>query len=155
MQGHSRLLAGMVWCGCGDTMSPRTVYWGKKISHDYYECLSSRNDEICGARPVRVGAVEAEVWDRILNLARDDQVLRSAIELVIGSDEQLFSELDQKIRHQMARLAEPGGPEMDGVSLKRAVLLALGAQIIIINQYIQVELSIPVGGPGVVRLVVV
>jgi site-specific DNA recombinase len=89
-----RLLAGMIKCGCGATLSPRAVSISQTTHADYYVCMSGRKGQHCGARMVRVSWVEQEVWNRIINLANDNKALERAIERARGSDTNLQLELE-------------------------------------------------------------
>lgn len=119
-----------VHCGCGAVM---------RHADSHYTCTSWYTGEYCGARRMHHVMVELEVMDRLVNC----DVRRIIARAGVGED--ASNEIERTINQAKREL----------LTDLRASLIALGAQIIIINQYVQVELSLPTSDGSVVRLIVV
>jgi site-specific DNA recombinase len=76
-------LAACASCGYGYYRTSTTTSAGKKIY--YYRCLGSddyryQGGRVCGNKPVRVGYVDAVVWDHVTALLADPALIRAEID---------------------------------------------------------------------------
>jgi site-specific DNA recombinase len=121
---HDYLLSGLIRCVCGRAMS------GEYFSdHQYYTCTWRNNhhshleERSCWARSVRADAIEADVWDSILNLFSDLEKLER--QLRIAQQEELAA-LDPKLEELNAVEAMIVQTEADAEEIGQALRRATG-----------------------------
>ena len=94
-----RMLAGMVRCGCGHTMTTAKVCNNKKTKqyYAYYFCMGRREKRNgCREPYIRLERVEAVVWEKLQQLVRDPELLRRTIEQARGSEDRAHLELERE-----------------------------------------------------------
>ena len=121
---HDYLLSGLIRCACKRAMS------GEYFSdHRYYTCTWRNNhhshleERSCWARSVRADAIEADVWDSILNLFSDLEKLER--QLRIAQQEELAA-LDPKLEELNAVEAMIVQTEADADEIGQALRRATG-----------------------------
>lgn len=121
---HDYLLSGLIRCVCGRAMS------GEYFSdHQYYTCTWRNNhhsrleERTCWARSVRADAIEADVWDSIIDLFSNLEKLEK--QLRIAQQEELDA-LDPKLEELNAVEAMMVQTEADAVEIGQALKRATG-----------------------------
>ena len=104
-----RMLAGMVFCRCGSSMTTQKAYrWKKRGWYYLYTCLAKRESRKrtcdCDNKSMQIEQVEESVWEQVVNLAQDQGALQRAIEKARGDDAGL--ELELAARRQLITDAE-------------------------------------------------
>ncbi|HMN13296.1 MAG TPA: recombinase family protein [Bellilinea sp.] len=121
---HDYLLSGLIRCVCGRAMS------GEFFSdHQYYTCTWRNNhhshleERTCWARSVRADAIEADVWDSIIDLFSNLEKLEK--QLRIAQQEEVAA-LDPKLEELNAVEAMMVQTEADAVEIGQALKRATG-----------------------------
>ncbi|RIK28888.1 MAG: hypothetical protein DCC56_14500 [Anaerolineae bacterium] len=121
---YNYLLSGLIRCVCGRAMS------GEFFSdHQYYTCSWRNNhhihleERVCKARSVRADAIDADVWESILDLFGDLEKLEK--QLRIAQQEELAA-LDPKLEELNAVQAMIAQTEVDAVEIGQALKRAAG-----------------------------
>ena len=121
---HDYLLSGLIRCVCGRAMS------GEYFSnHQYYSCTWRNNhhslleERTCWARSVRADAIEADVWDSIIDLFSNLEKLEK--QLRIAQQEELAA-LNPKREELNAVEAMIVQTEADAVEIGQALKRATG-----------------------------
>jgi site-specific DNA recombinase len=121
---HDYLLSGLIRCVCGRAMS------GEFFSdHQYYTCTWRNNhhshleERTCWARSVRADAIEADVWDSIIDLFSNLEKLEK--QLRIAQQEELAA-FDPKLEELSAVEAMIVQTEADALEIGQALKRATG-----------------------------
>jgi site-specific DNA recombinase len=104
---HFRMLAGMIKCRCGKSMTTQKIPRWKRVTEPiserepyyWYVCMSKRTlGHTCDQPRRQIADVERQVWEKVTSLITDKDALQRAIDSARGNDSTLLSELESHRR---------------------------------------------------------